>query len=257
MAMIVEDINQSRIAMYLKCPRQFYYRYCEGIISPPGAALTLGSSFHRAIAVNYGQKVGSYEDLPVSDVLDAFSTEYDQRAHETLWFPEDDPGKIKDSGVAILDHYQKEAAPGIQPICVETKFEAEMSYTVDEVPKQITIKGILDLQDEDQVIVEAKTTSQKPYRVKQSHIIQTTCYVAGAMQQYGRARVDYVVRKKTPEIVSFPIQVDQRKVMFFTNLVASVVESMEAELWIPNRDHFLCSPKWCGYWDLCHSKLGG
>ena len=255
--MIVEEISQSRIAMYLKCPRQYYYRYCEGIISPPGAALTLGSSFHGAIRVNYEQKVGSHEDLPVADVLDAFSTEYDQRAHETLWFPEDDPGKIKDSGIAIVDHYQNEAAPGIQPVCVETKFEAEMSYTVDEEPKSVKLKGILDLQDKDQVIVEAKTTSRKPSSVQYSHIIQATCYVAGAMQQYGEARVDYVVNKKVPEIVSFPIQVDQRKVMFFTNLVASVVESIEAELWIPNRDHFLCSEKWCGYWDLCHRKLGG
>lgn len=255
--MKVEEISQSRIAMYLKCPRQYYYRYCEGLISPPGAALTLGSSFHGALRVNYEQKVGSHEDLPVSDVLDAFSTEFDHRRHETLWFPEDDPGKIKDSGVAILDHYQGNAAPAIQPVCVETRFEAEMTWLAEEQPKAVKLKGRLDLIDDSQVVVENKTTSRKPYRVQQAHVIQSTCYVAGAMQQYGQARVDYVVNKKIPEIVSFAIQVDQRKIMFFTNLVASVVESMEAELWIPNRDHFLCSERWCGYWDLCHRRLGG
>lgn len=255
--MKVEEISQSRIAMYLKCPRQFYYRYCEGLISPPGAALTLGSSFHGAIRVNYEQKVGSHEDLPVTDVLDAFSTEYDHRSHETLWFPGEDPGKVKDSGIAILDHYQNEAAPAIQPVCVETKFEADMTWVADQEPKSVKLKGILDLQDESQVIVEAKTTSRKPSSVQYAHIIQSTCYVAGALQDVGRARVDYVIRKKIPEIVSFPIQVDRGKIRFFVNLVAGVVESIESELWIPNRDHFLCSEKWCGYWDLCHERLGG
>lgn len=255
--MKVEEISQSRIAMYLKCPRQYYYRYCEELICPPRAALTLGSSFHRAIAANYGQKVASHQDLAVTDVLDVFSTEFDHRRHETIWYPEEDPGKIKDSGIAITDHYQVEAAPGIQPVAVERSFEAEMSWVADKEPKSVKLKGIVDLQDENDTVVESKTTSKKPYRIKQAHIIQATCYVAGAMQEYGQARVDYVVNKKVPEIVSYPIQVDQSKVIFFTNLVASVVESIEYELWIPNRDHFLCSERWCGYWDLCHKRLGG
>lgn len=255
--MKVEQISQSRIAMYLKCPMQFYFRYCEGLIVPPRAALTLGSSFHRAIAVNYRQKVGSHEDLPTSDVLDAFSTDFDHRAHETLWFQDEDPGKVKDSGVAITQHYQTEAAPAIQPVMVEKEFEAPMTYRVNGEQKEVKLKGILDLQDEDQVIVESKTTSRKPYSVQYSHIIQSTFYVAGAMQEYGSARVDYVVNTKTPKIVRYPIIVDSRKVVFLTNLVASVVESIEHELWIPNRDHFLCSQRWCGYWDLCHERLGG
>ncbi len=255
--MKVEEISQSRIAMYLKCPRQYYYAYCERLFSPPGAALTVGNSFHGAIRVNYEQKVGSHEDLPVTDVLDAFSSEFDHRRHETLWFPDEEPGKVKDSGVAITEHYQTEAAPAIQPVVVEREFEASMTYRVDGQEKEVKLKGILDLEDENRVVVESKTTSRTPSSVQYSHIIQATCYVAGALQDVGRARVDYVVNKKTPEIVTFPIHVDQGKIRFFVNLVAGVVESIESELWIPNRDHFLCSERWCGYWNLCHEKLGG
>ena len=255
--MKVDEISQSRIAMYLKCPRQYYFRYCEGLVCPPGAALTLGSSFHGAIRVNYEQKVKTHEDLPTSDVLDAFSTEYDHRVHETLWFPDQDPGKIKDSGVAITEHYQAEAAPGIQPVTVERKFEVPMTYRVGGEQKEVNLKGVLDLEDENRVVIESKTTSRTPSSVQYSHIIQATCYVAGAMQEYGQARVDYIVNKKVPKIVSYPITVDSGKVIFLTSLVASVIESIEHELWIPNRDHFLCSERWCGYWDLCHERLGG
>ena len=259
MAMIVEDINQSRIAMYLKCPRQFYYRYCEGIISPPGAALTLGSSFHRAIAVNYGQKVGSYEDLPVSDVLDAYDTTFNELSHDTVWNG-DNAGKVKDAGYRVLGHYQEEVAPETYPLDVEQSFRFFVNWIDNDEEKSVEFKGILDLEDVKGNLVEIKTTGQTPRQPSGDHVIQLIGYAIGKeaiSKRKPSAWLDYLVTLKTPKILSFPIDIDEGKKKFFLGNIPRVVKAMESENYYPARGNRWCSKSACFYWDMCVKEFGG
>jgi len=71
-----ELLSVSKIRMYLRCPLQYYYRYCEGLKVPPDSGLTLGKSVHAGIEANYSQKITSFSDLPLNDVLDVYSTAF-------------------------------------------------------------------------------------------------------------------------------------------------------------------------------------
>ena len=50
-------LSPSQINMYLRCPAAYKYRYVDGLILPPKAALTRGKSVHKGQEHNYNQKI--------------------------------------------------------------------------------------------------------------------------------------------------------------------------------------------------------
>ena len=81
--------HQSEIATFLKCPKQWEFRYVQGLKTPPRAALTVGSSVDAAVTHNLIEKLKTGTDLPTQSVLDAYSTDFDTKAKETEWGDDD------------------------------------------------------------------------------------------------------------------------------------------------------------------------
>jgi hypothetical protein len=214
--------------------------------------MTLGSAFHYGVAHNYRQKAQSHQDLPVDDVLDAFTTNFDWRKDETEW-GDDDPGEFKDRGVVTLKEYQKVIAPQTQPLDVEQEFVMRFSNA------DYTFRGIADVITES-AIVETKTTSRRVSAPKHDHLIQTWAYSTGIgaqRQQDMKAHIDYAVSKQEPEMISFDLDVSDADRQFFLSVMARVARGIEAEIWIPNRNGNLCSKKWCGFAEHCVKLAGG
>lgn len=252
--MEIDHLSASQVNTYLTCPMRYYFRYCEGERVKPKGALTLGSSFHSAVGWNYSEKIDTHEDLPVEEVLDFFSDDFDMRTPDTEWDGEE-PGSFKDRGAGGLELYQAEVAPIVQPAAVEQAFTMKMSN------KPWSFKGILDVLDENQVIVETKTTSRRTSKPKPEHLLQATAYATGFRcqhrQQEGGVRLDYVVAIQNPELISFPVAIEETDITFFLNQISRVAHAIEQEVWIANRASFLCSRKWCGYYQLCEKQVGG
>ena len=251
----MEHISASQINMFLKCGQQWAFRYIEGLTFQPGAALTLGSCFHSATGKNYEQKVESKADLPESDVCDIFSDQFESAKHDTAWFEDEKPGEIKDTGIEILKVYHSVISPDVQPSQVEMKFQLDFS-NLDE-----KFIGYVDLLDESGLIIETKTTSRTPSEISHDHKLQTTAYSVGYRTKYKKqeagARIDYAVNKKEPEIVSMPLQITAQDMDYFLTIVPRVLQAIKSEIFIPNRGHFLCSQRWCGYAELCMKRNGG
>lgn len=251
----MEHISASQINMYLKCPQQWAFRYIEGLKSPPGAALTLGSCFHGATAKNYEQKIESKADLPEDEVCDIFSTQFESAKHDTAWYEDEKPGEVKDAGIETLREYHKVIPPTVQPAQVEMKFT--LGFTnLDE-----KFLGYIDLLDDTGKIIETKTTSRKPSEISHDHKLQATAYATGYRVKYKRqesaSRIDYAVSKKNPEIVSMPLEITAQDMDYFLRIVPMVLDGIKKEMFIPNRGHFLCSQRWCGYAELCMKRNGG
>ena len=58
-------ISVSALEMHQRCPKQYEFRYVEGMKIPPGIALIRGKAFHSGVAHNYKQKIESAKDLPL------------------------------------------------------------------------------------------------------------------------------------------------------------------------------------------------
>lgn len=252
-------MSASRIKTFLRCPMQFWYRYSEGLIIAPSSALTVGSSFHSTIGENYKQKIESRKDMKIDDVLDIFSTDFDERAHTTRWLPDEKQGKIKDRAVATLEYYQDVVAPGTQPVAVEKEFLLTMMEDGEQA--EWGFHGFIDQVDEKGVIVETKTSSKRPNQPSLEDRLQTAAYAAGMQVEQPGIKpvvcIDYAVKTIKPQIMSFTRKIHQEEIRFLLNVMNRVIAAIRVDIFIPNRHVWTCSDKGCGYWDLCHRKLGG
>jgi CRISPR/Cas system-associated exonuclease Cas4 (RecB family) len=215
----------------------------------------LGSAFHSAEATNDTQKIVSDVDLPVDEVCDVFSTQFDEGGHETLFMQDEDKGRLKDDGYGLIQCYHKVMTPNIHPKAVEAKFELKLSNT------DMVFAGKMDVITKDNKIIERKTKRARPSSVEGSHKLQLTAYQAGYLVTYKEkpkeARLDYCIMKKTPECLSYVVDVTDTDIEYLVNMINLVKESVDKGVFIPNRSSFMCSSKYCQYTELCTQKYGG
>jgi|DewCreStandDraft_4_1066084.scaffolds.fasta_scaffold11030_7 hypothetical protein len=193
----VDHLSATQITMYQRCREQYRRRYICGERERPGAALIVGSADHYAAEANFRQKIESAEDLSLDEVQDAYAAGWDlaiERAggeSEIVW-GEEKPGKVKDSGAALVAVYHEQVAPHVQPIAVEREF----SLPIEGVP--VPVIGRVDVETAARAI-ERKTTQRLATRPKPQWWLQGLIY-----QLVSDATVDWHVgvRKSRPEVAT-------------------------------------------------------
>lgn len=240
-------LSASSLQTYLRCPKQWYFAYVAEYRNPPSIKQVLGIAAHEAIEANMAQKVWTWEDLPVSDVLDAFSTSYDRGSVE-VERADEDPGKAKDSGVKLVRLHHEQVAPAIQPAMVEEPIQFE----INGVP----YSGIIDLVDDRGKVRDWKTTGKSPSPGQ--YMLNMVGYAIGYRQATGQVEsevvLDYLVRTTKPKHV--PIAsggpVSDEAIVRFSSVVRDVADAINAGSFVPNGlANGACS--WCGYKHICTS----
>lgn len=246
-------ISYSQINMFLRCPAQYMFRYCEGLIIPPKSALTKGKSVHKGQEVNYKQKIETKADLPVSDVLDVVATEFETLATETEFAPDEDKGKIKDETIGLAKLYHKEIAPKVQPLYVEE----EINFIIPNT--EIQLKGYIDVVQEGGIIRDTKTAAKTPAQNVIDKSMQLTAYALAYRTITGETEnkliLDYLINTKTPKVLSLESSRTEDDLKRFVAIVQNVVKAIKAGIFYPNPDNFMCTPNNCGYWHECQKKF--
>jgi len=267
----IEKLSSSRINTYLTCGMRYWFRYIEGLIVPPGSALTLGGSVHSTIGQNMRQKIESHEDLPEGDLCEHFAEVFSQEESHTLWYANEDPGKIKDVGIGLVKTHRQLVSPTLQPIAVEKGFITTLKPSErikkaaeerGEEPREAypPIEGWIDTVDDHAVVIEAKTTGKKPGHVAANHKLQTTIYTAGMLSadvETPGARVDYLVKTKKQQVVSFDIVPTKADFMYLDDVLDRVCRGIESGIFLPNREFYGCTRRNCGYWEHCEAEIHG
>ncbi len=245
-------ISPTQINMFLRCPAQYYFRYCEGLILPPKSALTRGRAVHKGQEVNYRQKIETKQDLPAADVLDAVSTEFDARAQETEWAPDENPGKVKDESISLAGLYHQGIAPIVQPEFVEEEVFVEIG-------PGLNLKGFIDVVQEGGIIRDTKTAARAPSADAMEKNLQLSAYSLAYRALLGRPeaglRLDYLINTKTPKVVTLEGERTEADIRRFAAIAEQISKAIQSGIFYPNQDNFLCNKNDCGYWDLCHKKF--
>lgn len=253
-----KHISISQINMYLRCSMQYYYRYIQGLKVQPKSALTLGSAIDTGLNHNYLQKIETHQDLKANEVEDVFSTEFESRKVDTLWQKDEDPAEIKDNGVKMIGAYHKQIAPTVQPIAVQKEIRIEFeNFDYDALM-------YLDLIDDTKTIIDTKTTSKR-YKsedtIPDDHRRQLAFYGFGYRTQNQEPesglRLDYLHKGTGCEPFQIPLTYSDEDLRYCHSLLGYVANAVQQKVFIPNRSSFLCSQKWCGYWELCAKDIGG
>jgi hypothetical protein len=215
-----------------------------------------GIALHSAVEVNYIQKQKTFSDLPVSDITDAYITEFNKEtasiedAATKATLPEG-----RDSGVKMTRAYQLSVAPSIQPLWVEEPVAFDLSIPrLDDENLIVAWTGTIDIVDQFDQVRDTKSTSRKPHA--EDYQLNMTGYALGFRHKTGRIEdniiLDYIVAAKEPYYL--PVKsggpVTDRDLAIFANTVESVMTDINAGTFRPNGTrNGSCS--WCEYSNVC------
>lgn len=250
----IKEYHQSELQTFLKCGKQWEFRYLLGIRTPPKAALTVGSSVDAGVTRNLAQKVQSKTDLSVDEVLDVYSTDFDIRGAETDW-EDDDPGKQKDMGAQLLRAHHEKVAPTIDPKTVQEKF-------VIETDAGFNIGGTIDLTETNGIVADTKTSKNKYAEDSIHRALQPAIYDFAALALTGKKppafRYDILIKPtktRGPEVQRVQAEVTADDHAWFFDAVTNMDKAIKAGIALPAAEgSWWCSKDWCGYWHLCKGK---
>jgi len=239
--------------MWLRCPRQWKYRYTDGIKSAPSGALIIGSAYHTALEGNFQQKISSTVDLPVADCLDLFSDAWEGRLleEEIIW-DNLGPDESKDQGVGLVQEYMISTAPSVQPAEVERLCYSEVAG--------VRFVCRVDMVDIQKAVIDHKTSSKAFSQDDVDYDLQASAEAFAL----GRPIVFYnhvAIKLRTPRIQvvkAFRLQTD---IDWWVSMATDVVLQMETGVAPPRpvdafgKEGFWCNERFCGYYERCRGEL--
>lgn len=231
------------------------FQYIHKIEVPNKIPLAFGTATHSTLMRNYVQKVDTRSDLDVEVVKDIFSDEFEKEFQHVD--KEDlktaDKG-IKDTGISLIEKYQTEVAPRIYPVHVEMRLRLKFKDYA------FGLTGQIDIYDIYNRIVDHKTTGKKIKEVNPANYERQVggfyaLLLKSAGKEVEKARIDYLgysdnhVEIKHKDV---PIDTNHALKMFKT-----AADSIKAGNFIPNRNSFLCTKRFCKFWNECEKTFGG
>jgi len=260
-----EHWSPSRLDMIAKCGKQYEFRYLDGIRNPPSIAMAKGSSIHSAQQENYRQKRTSFEDLPTDDLVDlAVETFRAQTtAGELALLPEEVKvgpkviiAKNRDKTAKLAEYWAQNAAGRYQPKLVERWFNLQ-------VPDSPPLVGVIDLLDDQNRLVDLKTSGKKKSQQDADSSTQLTVYHAAVRKITGSAPsgiyLDNIVQTPAGKMSHGIIETSRggADLVALTHRIAAANKVVESGAFMPAPPGaWWCSKRWCGYFDRCPHVKG-
>jgi len=244
-----EPLSPSQANTFVECAAKWYFKNIRELPDPQSGALALGTSFHEAMGVNWNHKIKKGDDLPLSDVLEAFRDSWFDTSREAVFSDDESAGAMGKTGLALVAKYMTDAAPEIHPVLVEHK--------VSGVIGGVKVRARIDVVDIDGRIIDSKTAAKSPNGISAPHQLQLSTYSMLLPGHEGRTRLDTVTKTKLTQFIpqTFYVGAPQRR--YAESIYPMVQESLRDGIFLPNRNSFLCSRKHCPFWRACEKEFGG
>lgn len=254
-------LHQSQIDTFFRCPMQYYFRYVEDRIVPPGVALVAGTATHKtSLEIDLAHKRATGELLDLATIQDAARDAVNE-AWDTRGVALDDEerargeatvkGETVDKAVALSTYHHNELAPLRDPVHIERPWLLNVKGT------NLQLQGTIDLQ-EPTTLRDLKTASKSPAQDRAQKSLQLTMYhMAATILDKTPPQTLYldtlVDLKRGPQAV---IQETTRTKAHWTQLLHRIevmLDAINKGVFLPTTpDNWVCSAKYCGYWkDTC------
>lgn len=256
----VPYLSATQIGMFLRCARQWAYRYIERLIVPPSGAMKQSGVFHSTAEYNYVQKIESRTDLKLDEMTDFFGTRFEHEfTREEVKLNENETkGGLKDQGMDIVRVFHRNIAPYVQPVEVEKRFELTLKEKEGEPPFKLV--GVIDVVDERGHVRDNKALapSRVPNEFELSRDIQLSTYSLARRLETKKVEpelnMDVVVKLQRPEARLLRTARSREGLRMHLNTIGNISKAIRADAFPRNPTGWWCSPKWCGYWDRCMGK---
>ncbi len=247
----LEYVSYSRLNMFKRCAKQYYYRYPMGLIIPPKWVMTGGKVGHSVLEYNNLQKMVTGKDISTKESSEYFVNEWDKALEEEeVVFGKDKPLDARDKVRKTLDNYI-ENNPDKEDIPVEV--EQEFNIKVNDIP----VKGFIDVTFKDK-LKDYKFSGRSPSAIDLHNNSQISLYAVQHQLDKGflpQLYFDYMIFTKTPKKEIIMIQrtpeMLERAMDDLTETTKLLEISYQTGLFPRNSNGWHCGPEYCGYWDKC------
>jgi CRISPR/Cas system-associated exonuclease Cas4 (RecB family) len=252
-------LSVSALNMFFRCGMQYYFRHVCGISIPPGWSLVVGGSVHKAAQQDLNSKLHYQVLLPLAEIEAAARDAVLKRWGEEGVLLD---GEYKamgekaaqaegiDTSVRLARLYHLAVAPQLQPTRVERY------WRLDVAGADLTLTGIIDVQEGTATARELKTAKKAPPPSEADDSLQLSLYalviekIDGVLPE--RVWMDYLVHTKVEQV----IQLESRRVPedfgHLLNRIAAARDAIIKGVFTPApMDAWCCSKKYCGWWARC------
>lgn len=263
---LVRWLSHTQIAMYLRCPRQYFFRYIMKIITPPAGVLKQGGAFHQAAEFNYAQKIRSHKDVAVKDVLEYYDATFESEwSREEVKLEKDESkGGFKDEGVLLVKTFHSEIAPTVQPVEVEDKFDYTFTPKAEDggdgSDQSVHLTGRIDVVDDRGIIRDNKTMNPRsiPSPDELATDLQLSIYSLARRMKTRKVEteltLDAVIKYSQPKSRIMRTKRTREMLEMTRNTIGMVARGIKAEVFPRHNNGWHCSRKWCGYYEMCMGK---
>ncbi len=249
-------LSPSQIEMYLRCPRQYEFRYVEGKSSPPAVALIEGGAHHKALEANNLQKIKKGTDMKPKAIFSAFADVFSTKKKEI----EDWEGETADSvlgrGRVMLEEYVKTFATQFIPVASEREVMGKVG--------PVEVMGIIDAVGGVRAgktlrpsIVDYKTVSRRKSDAELKGSVQLSFYSAVEAES-GDCGFDvgYVNLVKSGHVDPQFVPFDMARVRWFRAITLHVAAAISRGSFpVTSPDSWCCSERFCGFYSQCRGAF--
>ncbi|MGD1095248.1 MAG: PD-(D/E)XK nuclease family protein [Bryobacteraceae bacterium] len=248
-AELAQVLSPSQVRCFMDCQARWWFKHSLRYPDPPSGNMALGRAVHTALAENFAQKIESYEDLPIAGVLALFRQAWAFEREQAEFRDDEDPAELASCGEILVAKYLDRVAPWIEPVGVELHVVGEIAG--------VRVQGWVDLLDVSGRIIDIKTSARKPSGIDPQYRFQIATYAQLTHGASGEARIDTLVKTKTPALVPQSFTVNEQDLLETRELYPLAQRVMRSELYLPNRLSLSCSRRNCSYWRNCEREWGG
>jgi hypothetical protein len=234
--------------------------YVEGQRRPPGAAAVIGTTVHKAGALDLANKMKTGAPVTVPEMKQTAADLFDAtwEGEDPLLDPEESArgkaiikGESKDEAIALAVVHNRELTPQLNPISLERKMRLDLpGFPFD-------LEGTIDVDEVDD-INDLKTSGKSPSENAAEGMPQLDMY--SMMREtiekrpVKRVRLNFLVKTKTPKLVRVWAPAPRN----FTPILRRIERAAhvwQTGAWYPvdpsGPSGWVCTPKWCGFYDVC------
>lgn len=276
-----EYLSVSQIEMYMRCPRQYEFRYLKDMRRLPGVSMAFGSAMHKGVEITHNHLIDHGKPAPHDavessfvDTLKFISTDIS----EDEWVQEGvTEARLTDVGTRLIRSYNTMVAPQVRPQVKDGVRGVEKRFKTDIC--SVPIVGVIDLIDtntetgllstaekellEQQkahvpeimrtAVIDFKTKQKSFSQADVNNALQLTMY--SYVEQVPTVRFDQFLRLKIPTFKRIQSTRAASDYQWLKQIVVGVAKAIHAGSFPPcDPAAWACSPKWCGYWSLCRGR---
>jgi hypothetical protein len=156
-------MSESAFRMLIRCGMQFFWRYIEGMIIPPGISMVVGTATDVSVDtdLNFKKNTGKLRiDDEIKDIArDALNINWQKGVRLVGDELKESQKKLKgeavDDAVTLSSLHHKELAPAIEPVEIQRFWKLELA----DYPYDIT--GRIDIEEPEKTR-DVKTSAKSP-----------------------------------------------------------------------------------------------